>query len=119
MIGIRLQIDFAEILAYCRTVLPFPSYEHGELELDAGDLILLTDRQPNGVDDGWWAGYHVSQGLVGCFPSAVVEEISGADLSAEDLRLLKSLGLNDVGGNSSAGAGLYSKVQKRHSAVKF
>jgi hypothetical protein len=44
-----------------------------ELSFTEGQLILVQSKEHDGVDDGWWIGE--LNGVVGVFPSLMVEEL--------------------------------------------
>lgn len=50
-----------------------------EISFEEGDIIYVTKKDDNGVDDGFWEG-HVN-GHFGMFPSLVVEEIEGSEFT--------------------------------------
>lgn len=48
-----------------------------EVSFNEGDIIQVTKKDDNGVDDGFWEGN--VNGQFGVFPSLVVEEIEGSE----------------------------------------
>lgn len=51
-----------------------------EISFNEGDIIQVTRKDDNGVDDGFWEGQ--VDGKSGMFPSLVVEEIEGSEQQA-------------------------------------
>ena len=56
--------------------------EEEELTFKEGDIIKVTSKDNNGVDDGWWEGY--LNGIKGAFPSIVVEQIQDPKPRVDD-----------------------------------
>ncbi|KAJ2551990.1 GRB2- adapter protein 2 [Coemansia sp. RSA 1836] len=65
-----------------RTIYKFSADDEGELPMDKGDIVEVTDR----IDDGWWQGRLVHSvagaqvGGTGIFPSNYTEECEESDV---------------------------------------
>ncbi|KAJ2891251.1 hypothetical protein IWW38_003704, partial [Coemansia aciculifera] len=65
-----------------RTIYRFNADEEGELPMDRGDIVEVTDR----IDDGWWQGRLVHSvsgaqlGEIGIFPSNYTEDCEESDV---------------------------------------
>ncbi|KAJ2486068.1 hypothetical protein EV174_001343 [Coemansia sp. RSA 2320] len=65
-----------------RTVYKFNADEEGELAMDKGDIVEVTDR----IDDGWWHGRLVHSvggaqvGKIGLFPANYTEDCDESDV---------------------------------------
>ncbi|XP_048488427.1 protein nervous wreck isoform X4 [Plutella xylostella] len=71
-------------IGYCFALYDYDSEGGDELNLEEGQIIRIVSRNAHGVDDGWWRGE--SLGVVGNFPSLIVEECdeNGEPLSSGD-----------------------------------
>eukprot|EP00794_Sanderia_malayensis_P007325 gene7325-8143_t len=63
-----------EAVCYAKAQYDYTALEHEELSFTAGDIIKVTNKDDNGVDDGWWEGY--IHGKHGTFPCILVEEVA-------------------------------------------
>ena len=76
---------------FCRALYDYDATGSDEISFEEGDVIKVTKREPNGVDDGWWmgelrTGSHA--GSTGLFPSIVVEDFyETGDDSPDDYSL--------------------------------
>ncbi|KAJ2700890.1 hypothetical protein H4218_001774 [Coemansia sp. IMI 209128] len=65
-----------------RTIYKFSADDEGELPMDKGDIVEVTDR----IDDGWWQGklVHSASGAptgdVGLFPANYTEDCEESDV---------------------------------------
>ncbi len=76
---------------FCRALYDYDATGSDEISFEEGDIIKVTKREPNGVDDGWWMGELRTgshSGTTGLFPSIVVEECyENGDDSPDDYSL--------------------------------
>ncbi|XP_064636738.1 protein nervous wreck-like isoform X2 [Lineus longissimus] len=68
---------------YAKALYDYDANMEEELSFQEGQVIKVTNREPHGVDDGWWAGE--IGGRKGVFPSMVVEEMTVEDLANDAL----------------------------------
>nr|BAK22648.1 nervous wreck L [Bombyx mori] len=59
-------------LGYCFALYDYEAEACDELNLEEGQIIRVVSRNAHDVDDGWWRGE--TNGIVGNFPSLIVEE---------------------------------------------
>lgn len=59
---------------YVRALYDYEGTTHEELSFAEGTIIKIIRKDENGIDDGFWEGE--VNGMVGVFPSLVVEELS-------------------------------------------
>lgn len=57
---------------YCIALYDYDASAEDELTFEENQIILIVNKSPHGVDDGWWEGEF--DGKFGNFPSLVVEE---------------------------------------------
>lgn len=57
---------------YCIALYDYDASAQDELTFEENQIILIVNKSPHGVDDGWWEGE--IDGKMGNFPSLVVEE---------------------------------------------
>ena len=55
-----------------KALYDYEATDDEELSFKEGDIIMVTNKDDEGIDDGWWEG--MIQGRKGVFPSLVVEE---------------------------------------------
>lgn len=63
-----------EFICYARAIYDYEACDDEELGFREGDLIMVTSKEVDDGDDGWWEG--VLNGTKGVFPKIVVEETS-------------------------------------------
>ncbi|CAH2008525.1 unnamed protein product [Acanthoscelides obtectus] len=63
-----------EATEYCVAMYDYVGEADDELTFEEGQVIRILSRQAHSVDDGWWKGELLDDGIVGNFPSLVVEE---------------------------------------------
>ncbi|KAJ8736850.1 hypothetical protein PYW07_000121 [Mythimna separata] len=59
-------------LGHCFALYDYDAECPDELNLEEGQIIRIVSRNAHDVDDGWWRGE--ANGVVGNFPSLIVEE---------------------------------------------
>lgn len=57
---------------WCIALYDYDASAEDELTFEENQIIKIVNKSPHGVDDGWWEGE--LNGVVGNFPSLVVEE---------------------------------------------
>lgn len=62
-------LQSAPIVGRCKALYDYEANMYDELTIKTGDIIGITEKQP----DGWWVGE--LDGVVGIFPATYVEEI--------------------------------------------
>ncbi|XP_066964589.1 uncharacterized protein Nost isoform X3 [Macrobrachium rosenbergii] len=62
-------LQSAPVVGRCKALYDYEANMYDELTIKTGDIIGITEKQP----DGWWVGE--LDGVVGIFPATYVEEI--------------------------------------------
>ncbi|XP_068238088.1 LOW QUALITY PROTEIN: serine-rich adhesin for platelets [Palaemon carinicauda] len=62
-------LESAPVVGRCKALYDYEANMYDELTIKTGDIIGITEKQP----DGWWVGE--LDGVVGIFPATYVEEI--------------------------------------------
>src|SRR6218665_3960532 len=60
---------FVSGVAECKALYPYRATEDGDINFDAGDVIVVVEKQ----DNGWWRGYHGDDH--GFFPGSYVQQV--------------------------------------------
>ncbi|XP_070554041.1 F-BAR and double SH3 domains protein 2-like isoform X2 [Ptychodera flava] len=67
----------AAVVCMARALYDYDGVSEEELSFSEGQLIKVTRKDENGIDDGFWEGE--IDGKIGVFPSLVVEEVEGSN----------------------------------------
>ncbi|XP_053400161.1 F-BAR and double SH3 domains protein 2-like isoform X6 [Mercenaria mercenaria] len=68
--------NYIEDGCYVRALYDYEGASQEELSFAEGTIIKIVRKDENGIDDGFWEGE--VNGIVGVFPSLVVEELASA-----------------------------------------
>nr|XP_040568675.1 LOW QUALITY PROTEIN: protein nervous wreck-like [Lepeophtheirus salmonis] len=73
------------VVEYCKALYDYEATGSDEITFIEGQIIRILNKDPNGINDGWWLGEpYDGNGKSGLFPSIVVEECLENGESAEE-----------------------------------
>ncbi|CAB4065647.1 FCHSD [Lepeophtheirus salmonis] len=80
-----MAISVSGVVEYCKALYDYEATGSDEITFIEGQIIRILNKDPNGINDGWWLGEpYDGNGKSGLFPSIVVEECLENGESAEE-----------------------------------